>query len=138
MKIICTSSAFITRSIVGNGATLGHHAVRSLRFSLASLKVKQWYCDSQASTSYFRLKPVNRKYRDDIIMISGRHFYPSMLFLSKISEPERSAWRQHDVWSYLYQCMINPIKSHQDRMRNGRVISVNMLFLYVRKDPLSW
>ena len=29
---------------------------------------------------------------------------------------------------HLYQCMINPIKSHQDPMRNDQVLSVNMLF----------
>ena len=28
----------------------------------------------------------------------------------------------------LYQCMINPIKSHQYQMRNDQVIVVNMLF----------
>ena len=42
----------------------------------------------------------------------------NMLFSSKISEAER----QYDVIMMfkvnLYQCMINRIKSHQNRMRN--------------------
>ena len=29
----------------------------------------------------------------------------------------------------VYECMISPIKSHQDWMRNDQVLSVNMLFL---------
>ncbi len=34
--------------------------------------------------------------------------------------------------------MINPIKSHQNRMRNDQVISVNMSFLSKFNEPLSW
>ena len=44
---------------------------------------------------------MKRKDHDDVIKMSGVH---------------------------LYQCMIHPIKSHQDPMRNDQVLSVNMLF----------
>ena len=51
---------------------------------------------------YFRPKSVNRKGRDDVIMMS---------------------------WVHFYHYMINLFKSHQDRMRNDQVTSVNMPFL---------
>ncbi len=44
---------------------------------------------------------MDRKGRDDVIMMSGVH---------------------------LYHYMINPFKSHQDRMRNDQATGVNMLF----------
>jgi len=51
---------------------------------------------------------VDRKGRDDVIMMS---------------------------WVHLYHYMINPFKSHQDRMRNDQVTSVNMLFLSEISEP---
>ena len=36
-----------------------------------------------------------------------------------------------------YQCMINRIKSHQNRMRNDRVLHVNMEFSSEINEPLS-
>ena len=39
---------------------------------------------------------------------------------------------------HLYQCMINPIKSHQDPMRNDQVLSVNMLFCLTSQLWRHW
>ena len=53
-------------------------------------------------TCCYRPKSVNRKGSYDVIMMHAVN---------------------------LYQIMINPMKSHQDRMRKTQVISVNTLFL---------
>ena len=56
-------------------------------------------------------KSVDRKGRDDVIMMSGVH---------------------------LYHYMINTFKSHQNRMRNDQVISVSMSFSSEINEPLTW
>ena len=67
--------------------------------------------ENRPLTCYFCPKSVKRKDCDDIITMSGVH---------------------------LYQCMINPIKSHQDPMRNDQVISVNMLFCLTSQLWRHW
>ena len=71
------------------------------------------------------INPIKSNRNDRVISVS-------MLFLFEINDP--LSWGERDdvimmSGVHLYHYMINPFKSHQDRMRNGQVISVNMLFL---------